>query len=54
MPRIRFKENFDFRVKPNVTIAYKAGKEYLVSQSAAAQAIDSGKAVTVKRQKGGK
>lgn len=42
MPRILFSADFDFRVRNGVTIAYKAGSEYLVSQACARQAEEKG------------
>lgn len=47
MPRVRFTKNFDFRVNKNVVRAYKAGSEYLVSQEAAAKAVERGAATPV-------
>lgn len=42
MPRITFRKNFDWHVKPNVTIAYLAGKTYLVSQAISEAAVAAG------------
>lgn len=42
MPRILFSKDFDFRVSKHCIRAYKAGKEYLVSQEAAKQAVEKG------------
>jgi hypothetical protein len=49
MPRLRFTQDFDFKVNPHVVRAYKAGKEYLVSQAAAEQALSKGRAVPLDR-----
>jgi hypothetical protein len=40
--RLRFTRAFDFRVKPTVTIAYKAGMEMLVPDGAAQAAVAAG------------
>lgn len=53
MPWIRFTDDFDWHVKPNVTIAYKAGNEYLVKQEVADTAVESGKGVKIPRRKAG-
>lgn len=44
MPRIRYTADHNFRINKHVVRAYKAGKEYLVSQAAAAEAFRLGKA----------
>jgi hypothetical protein len=49
MPRLRFTQDFDFKVNPQAIIAYKAGREYLVSQAAAAEALGKGIAVPLDR-----
>lgn len=49
MPRIRFTEVFNWHVRHNVTVSYKAGHEYLVTQRCAVEAITKGKAVEVSR-----
>lgn len=49
MPRIRFTKDFDFKVKPQVTISYRAGNEYLVSQAASEQAVSKGCGVLLSR-----
>lgn len=51
MPRIRFTSDFDFKVNNHAVIAYKAGRTYLVSQEAAAQAIEAKTAAPAPRQK---
>jgi hypothetical protein len=51
MPRVRFTAPFQYHVRHNVTISYKAGHEYLVKQECAAQAVKAGKAQAVKRRK---
>lgn len=47
MPRILFSKDFDFRVSKHCIRAYKAGKEYLVSQEAAKQAVEKGRGTVV-------
>jgi len=49
MPWARFLAAFNYRVKHNVTIAYKAGDQYLVKADCAEQAIRAGKAVATER-----
>lgn len=51
MPWVRFTAPFDFHVRHNVTISYKAGAEYLVKRACAEQAIKAGKAQPVERGK---
>ncbi len=53
MPWVRFTARFDFHVKPNMTISYKAGNSYLVKQRCAEEAIKAGKAVETERRKAG-
>lgn len=53
MPWVRFTAPFDFHIKHNVTIAYKAGGEYLVKQRCADEAMKAGKAVEAARRKAG-
>jgi hypothetical protein len=43
MPRIRFTEDFNWHPKPTVVIAYKAGREYPVTQRCADEAMAAGK-----------
>lgn len=50
MPRIRFTQDFDFRMTKYAIRAYKAGHEYLVSQACARKALAEDKAVEVKRE----
>ena len=45
MPWVRFTDSFDWRPKPQVTIAYKAGLHLLVTTPCAEQAVAAGKAV---------
>jgi hypothetical protein len=45
--RIRFTRDFDYRVKPTVTIAYKAGMELLAPEGAAKAALEAGAANVV-------
>ncbi|MDB5733344.1 MAG: hypothetical protein JWQ03_3239 [Variovorax sp.] len=47
--RLRFTRNFDFRVKPTVTIAYKAGMDLLVPDGAAKAALQAGAAEAVEQ-----
>lgn len=44
MPWVRFTADFDFKVRPQLMIAYRRGKRHLVSQACAKAAIDAGKA----------
>lgn len=45
MAHVRFTQNFDYRPKANVLIAYKAGWAGAVRRDCAAQALAAGKAV---------
>lgn len=45
MPWIRFTSDFDFRPRPQVTIAYKAGMHLLVTTACADLAVAKGRAV---------
>lgn len=47
MAWVRFTADFDFAVKPNYVIAYKAGQTLLVKRECADQAIRATKAVKV-------
>lgn len=49
MPRILFKETFNWHPRPNVTICHEAGKEYLVTHRCADEAVARGKGVIVRR-----
>lgn len=49
MPWVRFTADFDFKPKPQVTIAYLAGQVRLVSQACAEAAKARKKAVTAKK-----
>lgn len=51
MPWVRFTAPFDFHVRHNITISYKAGNEYLVKQDCASQAVKDGKATRIVRRK---
>jgi hypothetical protein len=51
MPRIRFASVFHWHVKPNVTIRYKPGREYLVTQRCAAEARAKGIAMPALRDR---
>ncbi|MEQ1901862.1 MAG: hypothetical protein ABL866_14160 [Devosia sp.] len=44
MPWIKFTADFDFRPKPAVTLAYRAGQVVLVTTACAKAAIDKGRA----------
>jgi hypothetical protein len=50
MPWVRFTKAFDYHVRRNVTISYKAGYEGLVKAECAAQAKHLGRAVEIERQ----
>lgn len=50
MPRVLFLEDFDYKPKPQVTIAYRKGTEKLVKADCAAKAIAAGKAEEVPHQ----
>ena len=49
MPRVLFKEAFNWHPKPNVTICHKAGKESLVTRRCANEAITAGKGMIALR-----
>ncbi|ADH87356.1 hypothetical protein Snov_0019 [Ancylobacter novellus DSM 506] len=49
MPWVRFIADFDFKPKPAITIAYRAGFVGLVSRSCAAKAKARGLAIPVSR-----
>lgn len=51
MPWVRFTANFDYHVRRNVNISYRAGCEYLVKAACAGEAIARGKAVATVRRK---
>lgn len=53
MPWIRFSGDFNHRVTPAVTVAYKAGWSGLVTTPYAAAAIASGKASRLKTPRKG-
>lgn len=44
MARVRFRQDFDYRPTPQVTIAYKEGWEGTVKRECAEQAVAAGKA----------
>lgn len=55
MPWLRFTADFDFKPRPQVTIAYRAGEEKNVPTACAAAAVKAGKAVRLPRPaKGGR
>lgn len=47
MPHVRFTADFDFKPKPSVTVAFKAGDQKLVTTPCADAAVAAGKAVPV-------
>lgn len=49
MPWVKFTTRFDYRVKHNVMISYKAGGTYLVKQECADLAIAAKKAALTER-----
>ncbi|QIG68725.1 hypothetical protein EVB67_075 [Rhizobium phage RHph_TM3_3_14B] len=49
MPWVRFTADMDWKPKPAVTIAYKAGMVRLVTRACAAKATDAGKAEKTER-----
>lgn len=51
MPWFHFEQDFDFRPKPGVTIAYKAGMTKLVTTTCAKQAEQKGKGARVRKPK---
>jgi len=50
MPRVHFIEDFDFRPKPGVTTAYKAGWTGMVTTPCAEQAVAAKKAKRVAKK----
>lgn len=51
MPWVRFIERFDYSVRYNLTIRYRAGTVHLVKQDCADRAIRAGKAAITDRPK---
>lgn len=51
MPWVRFTADFDFKPKPAVTIAYRAGDDKLVTTPCANAAIALGKATKLPSRK---
>ncbi len=49
MPWVRFKQDFDWQVRPQVVIAYKADQVHLVRTICAEKAVKEGKAVFIDR-----
>lgn len=47
---VRFTADFDFKPKPQVTIAYRTGDEKNVTRDCADKAVAAGKAVRLKRK----
>ncbi|GGA63858.1 hypothetical protein [Pelagibacterium lentulum] len=50
MPQVHFTDDFDFKAKPGVTIAYKAGWTGMVTTPCADQAVASKKAKRVAKK----
>jgi hypothetical protein len=50
MARVKFTKDFDYKPKPSVTIAYKAGREYTVRRECADQAIAVGRGTEIHSQ----
>jgi hypothetical protein len=48
---IRFTADFDFKPKPQSTIAYRTGEERNVTRECADKALAAGKAVKIKRDR---
>lgn len=53
MPWVRFTADFDFKPKPQVTLAFRAGQEKNVTTPCAEAAIAKGKAVKLPRKRKG-
>lgn len=51
MPWVRFLEEFDWKPKPAVTVAFRAGTVKLVTRACAEKALTAGKAVRLEAQK---
>ncbi len=49
MAWVRFTGNFDWKPKPQVTLAFLAGQERNVPRDCAVRAVAAGKAVRIKR-----
>jgi hypothetical protein len=54
MPWVRFSADFDFKPKPSLTLAYRAGDEKLVTTPCAQAAVAAGKGTIVKKARKGK
>lgn len=52
MPWVRFTAGFDFKPKPAVTQAFRAGEEKFVTTECARQAMAADKAVRIKKPEG--
>lgn len=52
MPWVRFMADFDWKPKPAVTLAFRAGEERLVTTPCAAAAVAAGKAERIHKPKG--
>lgn len=53
MPWVRFLTDFDWKPKPQVTLAFRAGQEENVTTPCAEAAIAKGKAVKLPRKRKG-
>lgn len=53
-PWVQFTADFDFRPKPAVTLAFKAGQRRLVTTPCATAAIAAGRAVPITKPKDAK
>jgi hypothetical protein len=51
MPWVRFTADFDWKPKPQVTIAYRDGDELLVTSPCAEAAVKASKAVKIVKRK---
>jgi len=51
MPWVRFNYDFTWRVRNNVEVSYKNGHQYLVTQACADEAVETGNAVKIDRDR---
>ncbi|EHK56821.1 hypothetical protein [Allomesorhizobium alhagi] len=51
MPWVRFTADFDWKPRPQVTIAYRMGQEVNVTTLCAARAVSASMAVRIKKAK---
>lgn len=49
MPWVRFNRDFDFKPRPSLTLAYMAGRAYLVSRACAEAAETAGAGALTRR-----